>query len=498
MPRADATPKEALAAIQERIQREKTTREAKQASPIRKSSRIESASAASSPARKEKSPAVKKSKRAATKKSQQQLLLDGEDSEGEGKAEDVPEAEAENPPDYKDRVVSTTNSDNRPSIGKVGEYIAEKKAYEITFTYSDELEPNTHVDFCPQHWVENNLVDTETAAAWTQAVDKALDGTNTSRKRKESSRESSLPEKRTRASTTLYKPLENTPQATKRRGKKKKTSVSGDLVQENMDEGTKALLSHTVRDAIYDIRPHPDRLRVKPYMYWNPDKKKACVKMLLKRSVALQALAKDGTNEKAFYSLYASHVTGASNNERSMQKRQLKQLFLNNNSEYALVSDYIVGSVSPSTDDKEMGVSKHLTPEFETVQDLRKAICSPKMYTYPLLFDLFCAGLESGKLRSTKPMPVSRIEQIITVPHEAHFRLELWFSLRGGNYSHDSSKQNINERRAKFAEFCRYVNQDRNDNADKAFDNRRAAGPQTDNDSDSDDESDDVVAEDFY
>ena len=162
---------------------------------------------------------------AATKKAQQQLLLDDEDSEGEEKevrgadvtGEEVPEAEAENPPDYKDRVVSTKNSDNRPSIGKVGEYIAEKKAYEITFTYSDELEPNTHVDFCPQHWVENNLVDTETAAAWTQAVDKALEGSNTSRKRKESSRESSLPEKRTRASTTLYKPHENTPQA-KRRG----------------------------------------------------------------------------------------------------------------------------------------------------------------------------------------------------------------------------------------------------------------------------------------
>jgi hypothetical protein len=274
--------------------------------------------------------------------------------------------------------------------------------------------------------------------------------------------------------------------------------VTGDLVQENMDEGTKALLSHTVRDAIYDIRPHPERPRVKPYMYWHPDKKKACVKMLLKRSLALQALAAKETSEKAFFAKYATHCTGASNNERSMQKRQLKQLFLNNNSEYALVSDYIVGSVSPTTDDKEMGVSKHLTPEFETVQDLRKAICSPKMYTYPLLFDIFCAGLESGKLRSTKPMPVSRIEQIITVAHEAHFRLELWFSLRGGNYSHDSSKQNINERRAKFGEFCRCVNQDRHDNADKAFDNRRAAGPQTDNDSDSDDESDDGVAEDFY
>ena len=95
-------------------------------------------------------------------------------------------------------------------------------------------------------------------------------------------------------------------------------------------------------------------------------------------------------------------------------------------------------------------------------------------------------------------MPVSRIEQIITVAHEAHFRLELRFSLRGGNYSHDSSKQNINERRAKFGEFCRYVNEDRHDNADKAFENRGASGPQPDNDSDSDDESDDVVEEDCY
>ena len=95
-------------------------------------------------------------------------------------------------------------------------------------------------------------------------------------------------------------------------------------------------------------------------------------------------------------------------------------------------------------------------------------------------------------------MPMSRIEQVITVAHEAHFRLELWFSLRGGNFSHDTSKQNINERHGKFGEFCRFVNEDRHDNADKAFDNRHAAGPPSVNDSDSDDDSDDGVEEDFY
>jgi hypothetical protein len=62
-----------------------------------------------------------------------------------------------------------------------------------------------------------------------------------------------------------------------------------------MDEGVKAVLSHSIRDAIYDIRPNPDKLRIKPYMYWNPKKTTACVKMLLKRSPALQVLADNYT-----------------------------------------------------------------------------------------------------------------------------------------------------------------------------------------------------------
>ncbi len=63
MPRGNATPAEALVAIQDRIQRERNTREAQQGSPTtRKSSRLESASATSSPSQKDRSPAVKKKK----------------------------------------------------------------------------------------------------------------------------------------------------------------------------------------------------------------------------------------------------------------------------------------------------------------------------------------------------------------------------------------------------------------------------------------------------
>ena len=59
----EATPKDSLVAVQDRIQRERNTREAQQGSPTtRKSSRLESASATSSPSQKERSSAVKKKK----------------------------------------------------------------------------------------------------------------------------------------------------------------------------------------------------------------------------------------------------------------------------------------------------------------------------------------------------------------------------------------------------------------------------------------------------
>ncbi len=79
-----------------------------------------------------------------------------------------------------------------------------------------------------------------------------------------------------------------------------------------MDEGVKALLSHSIRDAIYDIRPNPDKARVKPYMYWNPKKSKACVKMIFKRAPALQVLA-DKYPKGAFARMYADYVRTNSN-----------------------------------------------------------------------------------------------------------------------------------------------------------------------------------------
>jgi len=258
-----------------------------------------------------------------------------------------------------------------------------------------------------------------------------------------------------------------------------------------MDEGVKALLSHSIRDAIYDIRPNPDKARVKPYMYWSPQKSKAAVKMLLKRAPALQVLA-DKYPKGTFARMYADYVRQNSNNERSMQKRQLKLIFTDPNSNFSMIR-----LSNAQTPDPEIKISTALSVDFDSVQELRTAIASGSMYAHPALFDLFCAGLESGRFRSTKKVTnMAPIEELITVAHEAHFRLELWYSLRYTR--HDSSKQNITERHDKFGEFCRYVIADRHDNATAAFTKRIAGGPPVVDDAASNSDEDDGVDTDFW
>ncbi len=93
---------------------------------------------------------------------------------------------------------------------------------------------------------------------------------------------------------------------------------------------------------------------------------------------------------------------------------------------------------------------------------------------------------------------MSLIEEVITIGHEAHFRLELWYCLRGLNHSHDTSKKNIEERHIKFSEFCRYVIADRHDNATAAFGTRTASGPPLVDDAASSSDDDDGCAEDYW
>jgi hypothetical protein len=79
------------------------------------------------------------------------------------------------------------------------------------------------------------------------------------------------------------------------------------------------------------------------------------------------------------------------------------------------------------------------------------------MYKYPLLFDLFCGGLESGKIRGIPKMGMSPIEDIINVAHEAHIRLELWYAMVNHAYRHEPSKFQRTSRHEKHTTLCALV-----------------------------------------
>ena len=236
-------------------------------------------------------------------------------------------------------------------------------------------------------------------------------------------------------------------------------------------------------------------------MSWNPKKKTSCIKMLIKRAPGIQALA-EKMRRNEFATLYSTHVRTLAHNERSAQIRQLKLLYLAT-SDFSMVSNYDVGNSNNHmmTDEsfKAVKISSTLSSEFATIKDLRSAIASPKMYEYPKLFDLFCAGLESGKLRGTKRVSITPIEELITVAHEAHFRLELWYALALTRFRHTIKRTYIEERFEKHAEFCKMVAQGRRESGTAAFKHRNSAVANVlDDNADTSSDSDDGVSQDYY
>ncbi len=72
--------------------------------------------------------------------------------------------------EYVDRVVSFTElATNRPAHGLVVKYIT-GQGYSVQFTYIDGLDPPESVQDWPLQWIEQHLVDEETAKKWYDAL----------------------------------------------------------------------------------------------------------------------------------------------------------------------------------------------------------------------------------------------------------------------------------------------------------------------------------------
>ena len=403
-------------------------------------------------------------------------------------------------PDYSGCVVSYTCPESlRPGHGIVEKCNHAAGTYEVQFTFSDNEEPKGQTDSCvPLRFLEEHMVDDETALAWTSAVAKHLflDSPTTSKTKdtrlpktnKIPKSSATFPRKTLRIDESQAEIGHDTTPSNSGSKRKRKSSVV-------VDPGLQAMIIHHVREATYDIRPNGTRM--KPFMYWDPNKDTACAKMLIKRTPALHVMA-EGQRRNEFARSIGSTVKHAANNERSAQVRQIKMVYLDDKSDFALVSDYVIGASSNGAL-KNMRIGNALSGEFQDIEELRNALHSPTMYTYEKLFDLFCAALESGRFRGTEQMPISPIENLITVAHEAHFRLELWFALQVQSFRHDTSKSAQEDRKEKHKNLCVLVAQDRRENGTLANRNRNTSRASNDDDSDnSDSDSDEGVDSQYY
>ena len=191
---------------------------------------------------------------------------------------------------------------------------------------------------------------------------------------------------------------------------------------------------------------------------------------------------------------WAGDLGSRANNNRSTQISSFKKIWLSCGSPHAIV-------VNVTTPDlKKNNLPMKVSPAVVesgllTVEDVRACLHSKQMYLNPVLYDLICSGLESGKLKHyPKAKKPSTLRNLITIAHEAHLRLELWFSLGEQRYHHDPATAHGAKRIRMWKKMMKYVKADRERNAEIAEKTRSPGASSSDNvyvddDSDDDDEA---------
>ena len=182
------------------------------------------------------------------------------------------------------------------------------------------------------------------------------------------------------------------------------------------------------------------------------------------------------------------------NNQRSTQIRSFKKVWLSCGAPHAIVTNVTKSDLKKK--DKPMKVSAAVVQSGSpTVEDVRACLKSANMYLSPVLYDLLCSGIESGKFKNyPKAKQPSTLPRLITIAHEAHIRLELFFSLEEQKFSHDPSTAHGEKRIRMWRKLLLRVKSDREKNGEQAELKRRACAPSSydvnvGDDSDDDDEA---------
>ena len=112
----------------------------------------------------------------------------------------------------------------------------------------------------------------------------------------------------------------------------------------------------------------------------------------------LQLIAKKYGGVRKMARTFAQYTQDRATKERSQFVSKVKEVWLKNDSPFALANNVIFTDVN-----KQNGVMT-VTPALvesgvATVDEVRKLLMSSEMYRNPVLYDLFCGGVESGKIK---------------------------------------------------------------------------------------------------
>ena len=181
-------------------------------------------------------------------------------------------------------------------------------------------------------------------------------------------------------------------------------------------------------------------------------------------------------------------------NERSLQAGQFRKLWLGNESKFALVTNVIKQDLRKNMGEMKLNPAIYATG-IVTVEQLRSLIKSYAMYCNTAVYNLFCGGLESGKIKKlAKPDGPTSIKQLLTGAHEANLRLELYYALEKQSFGHTPSHDHSGNRADLWREFGQLVYDDRRNNEEAATLARRGGVPEGAEDDDDDDDDDDEDA----
>ena len=102
---------------------------------------------------------------------------------------------------------------------------------------------------------------------------------------------------------------------------------------------------------------------------------------------------------------FGPYVQFRATQERSQFVSRVKDIFYQNKSPFALVTNVLLTDLNKQKGEFE--VNQALVDSGVTSVDaLRKLIRSKKMFCNPVLYNLFCSGIESGKIKNSVTAPI--------------------------------------------------------------------------------------------